>query len=90
MSTQYLEASSPVHVKGLLGSSQGDLEQRVPSDHGKGPQVCPKQLQCFFLLLLPPGPGVTVSGVLGEGSCLLLYMGPGQATMKTGDPVYCN
>ena len=28
-----------------------------------------------FLLLIPRGPGVTVDGVLGEGSCLLLYVG---------------
>lgn len=76
MSTQYLEASTPVpNVKGLLGSSQGAPEQRVPSDHGKGPRISPEQLQCFFLLLIPRGPGVTVAGVLREGSCLLLYVG---------------
>ena len=90
LSTQYLGASSPVHIKGLLGSSQRSPEQRVPSDHGKGPRICPKQPQCFFRLLILLGPGLTVGGVLGEGLCLLLYLGPGHATMKMEGPRYCN
>lgn len=90
MSTQYLEASTPVHVKGLLGSSQGAPEQRVSSDHGKGPRTSPEQLQCF-----PPfnttrtwcdsrwGPRRRVVSFTVRG-------GAGQATMKTGDSVCCN